>query len=105
MLSANKYHLTNCTLDFRGEQNNSLDNTKLKALLRQVREEVGLKQSELAERLATRQAWVSSYERGERRLDVLELRQVLTALGLDFVDFMVRLDAVLRSSDPPAGPG
>ncbi len=81
----------------------SQDNTKLKALLRQVREEAGLKQIELAERLEVRQAWVSSFERGERRLDVLELRQVLSALDLDFVDFMARLDAVLRSNESPAG--
>lgn len=76
----------------------SSDNTKLKALLRQVREEAGLKQVELAERLEMRQAWVSSYERGERRLDVLELRQVLAALGLDFVDFMARLDDILNTA-------
>lgn len=74
----------------------SLDNNKLKAFLRQVREEAGLKQSELAERLEVRQAWVSSYERGERRLDVLELRQVVVALGLDFLGFMARLEAVLQ---------
>ena len=73
----------------------SLDNTKLKLLLRQVREEAGLKQAELAERLEVRQAWISSYERGERRLDVLELRQVVVAIGLDFLDFMARLDAVI----------
>lgn len=70
----------------------------MKALLRQVREEAGLKQVELAERLEMRQAWVSSYERGERRLDVLELRQVLAALGLDFVDFMARLDDILNTA-------
>ncbi len=52
---------------------------------------------ELAERLEQRQAWVSSYERGERRLDVLELRQVVKAIGLDFLDFMARLDVALRS--------
>ncbi len=68
----------------------------MKAFLRQVREEAGLKQSELAERLEVRQAWVSSYERGERRLDVLELRQVVVALGLDFLGFMARLEAVLQ---------
>lgn len=59
--------------------------------------EAGLKQAELAERLEVRQAWVSSYERGERRLDVLELRQVVVALDLDFLDFMARLEAVLRN--------
>lgn len=77
----------------------SLDNNKLKAFLRQVREEAGLKQAELAERLEVRQAWVSGYERGERRLDLLELRQVVAALGIDFLDFIARLETVLRSGD------
>ena len=76
----------------------------MKALLRQVREEAGLKQAELAERLEVRQAWVSSYERGERRLDVLELRQVVAALSLDFLDFMARLEAALRNHDDNTGP-
>ena len=73
-------------------------------MLRQVREEAGLKQAELAERLEVRQAWVSSYERGERRLDVLELRQVVAALSLDFLDFMARLEAALRNHDDNTGP-
>lgn len=72
----------------------------MKALLRQVREEAGLKQVELAERLGQRQAWVSSYERGERRLDVLELRQVVAAIGLDFLNFMARLETVLNITGP-----
>lgn len=75
----------------------SPDNYKLKAFLRQVRVEANLKQTELAERLERNQAWISSYERGERRLDVLELRQVVMALGLDFLDFMARLEAVLSN--------
>ena len=82
----------------------STENNSLKALLRQVREEAGLKQAELAERLEVRQAWVSSYERGERRLDVLELRQVVAALSLDFLDFMARLEAALRNHDDNTGP-
>ena len=76
-----------------------MDNNRLKALLRQVREEAGLKQVELAERLKVRQAWVSSYERGERRLDILELRQVVAAVGLDFLGFVARLEAILHSRD------
>ena len=76
-----------------------MDNNRLKALLRQVREEAGLKQVELAERLEVRQAWVSSYERGERRLDILELRQVVAAVGLDFLGFVARLEAILHSAD------
>ena len=45
-----------------------------------------------------------SYERGERRLDVLELRQVVDAIGLGFLDFIARLDAVLQSHESPTRP-
>lgn len=40
---------------------------------------------------------VPSYEYGERRLEVLEIRQIVAGIELDFVDFMGRLDALLRS--------
>ena len=45
-------------------------------------------QAELAEKLGTDQSFVSKYERGERRLDVVELRGICLALGIDFVGFL-----------------
>ena len=42
-------------------------------LLRDMRAEAGLRQSDLALRLGRPQSFVSKYEVGERRLDVLEL--------------------------------
>jgi DNA-binding XRE family transcriptional regulator len=70
---------------------------KLLALLRGVRVEAGLTQSELASRLGTDQTFISKYESGERRLDVLELREVCQAIGTDFVAFIRRLDQDLNS--------
>jgi len=67
----------------------------LRSLLHQLRQEAGLKQTDLAERLEVRQAWISSYERGERKLDVLELRAICQAVGVPFLDFMARLDGEL----------
>jgi transcriptional regulator with XRE-family HTH domain len=70
---------------------------KLLVLLRGGRIEAGLTQSELASRLGTDQTFVSKYESGERRLDVLELREVCQAIGTDFVTFIRKLDKDLRT--------
>src|SRR4051812_16552934 len=69
---------------------------KLLVLLRGVRVEAGLTQGELASRLAKDQTFVSKYESGERRLDILELREVCQAAGIDFVTFIRKLDRDLR---------
>jgi transcriptional regulator with XRE-family HTH domain len=70
---------------------------KLLVLLRGIRVDAGLTQSELASRLAQDQTFVSKYESGERRLDILELREVCQAIGTDFVTFIRRLDRNLRT--------
>jgi transcriptional regulator with XRE-family HTH domain len=51
--------------------------------LRERREKAGLKQAELAEILKVTQSFVSSYETGGRRLDLVELDQICEALGTD----------------------
>lgn len=43
----------------------------------------GLTQAELARALGRPQSFVAKYERGERRLDVVELLEILAALELD----------------------
>ncbi len=68
----------------------------LQRLLRQVREEAGLTQLALASRLGTLQATISNYERGERRLDLLELCQVCAAVGVPLLDFIKRFEAECR---------
>lgn len=51
------------------------------ARLRQARVEAGLTQDVVAQRLATRQAYVSKVERGERRLDPIELLRFAELYG------------------------
>lgn len=68
------------------------DQKKLQSLLRQLRVEAGLKQEEVASRLERPQSFVSKYETGERRLDVLELREVCRAMGLTLPEFVQRLE-------------
>ncbi|WP_390620440.1 helix-turn-helix domain-containing protein [Gimesia panareensis] len=49
----------------------------------------------MAERLGRPQSFVSKYESGERRLDILELYDVCEALGLTLNDFVEKLQAIL----------
>ncbi len=55
------------------------------AIFADGRKNAGLSQAELAKKLGQRQQFVSKYESGERRLDVVEFVDVATALGLDWV--------------------
>ena len=59
--------------------------------LKEARIKVGLTQSELAKRLGQSQSFVSKYERGERRIAVIELRYFCKAMGISFHDFVKHL--------------
>jgi ribosome-binding protein aMBF1 (putative translation factor) len=71
---------------------------KLLVLLRNIRIDAGLTQAELASRLSRDQTFVSKYESGERRLDVLELREVCLAIGIDFTEFTKQLERELNQT-------
>ncbi|CAM5741892.1 helix-turn-helix transcriptional regulator [Mycolicibacterium aubagnense] len=64
---------------------------QLCVLVRELRREAGLTQVEVAERLDVPQSFVSKYESGERRLDVIELKHVAEALGKTLADLVARL--------------
>lgn len=61
---------------------------RLAALLRQVRLDANLTQSQLAEKLGQTQSYVSKYENGEQRLDLIELEAVCKAVGISLTDFV-----------------
>ncbi len=65
---------------------------RLNALLRSIRREAGLRQSDLAERLRRPQSYVSKYESGERRLDLIELVEICQAIGISLTDFTQRFE-------------
>ena len=67
------------------------------SLLRQVRKEAGMRQADVAAKLGVPQSFVSNYESGERRLDILELREVCEVLGITLPTFIKRLEQALRS--------
>lgn len=68
--------------------------------LRRTREAASLRQADLADRLGSDQATVSKVESGDRRLDVIELREWLLALEVNFVEFVHQLDERLRAHAP-----
>ena len=87
-----------CPMSMR---NSLTQGARLQSLLREVRAEAGLRQADLAERLGQPQSFVSKYESGERRLDILELREVCKALGLPFEEFIERLEERLEMKPDP----
>lgn len=53
------------------------------AILISARESKGLSQHQLAKKLKKPQSFISKYERGERRLDVVEFIDIAKALDAD----------------------
>lgn len=54
--------------------------TRFRQLLIKARKAANLSQTELSAKLSRPQSYVSKYERGERRLDVIEFLEVAEAL-------------------------
>jgi len=71
----------------------------LLAILQKLRREAGLRQVDMARELGKPQAFVSYYESGARRLDLLELRQICGVLGLSLVSFVRRFETALKGRD------
>ena len=65
--------------------------------LREVRHKAGLTQVEVGKRLGVAQAIISKCERGERRLDVIELRAYCVALEVPYLTFLTELENALTS--------
>jgi transcriptional regulator with XRE-family HTH domain len=65
--------------------------------LADVRKRAGVTQDELAERLDKPQSFISAYERGQRRVDILELLVILRALKVDPQEVLA---AILRLKAP-----
>lgn len=67
---------------------------RLQELLVERRQSSGLTQAQLALRLGRPQSFVSKYETGERRLDVVEFLEVAEALAADPAAILVALGQV-----------
>ena len=63
---------------------------RLAALLRQIRLDSNLTQLQLAEKIGQTQSYVSKYENGEQRLDLIELEAVCKAADISLIAFVER---------------
>ena len=75
------------------------------ARLRGLRERAGLTQSQLAALIGEDQTTVSAIETGRRRVDVVELRTILVAIGEPAAALVASYDAMIAVmgalGDPP----
>ncbi|MGL5194500.1 MAG: helix-turn-helix domain-containing protein [Chroococcales cyanobacterium] len=66
--------------------------TRFRRLLIEIRQSSKLTQVQVAQRLHKPQSFVSKYERGERRLDVVEFLEVAKALEVNPSELLIQLD-------------
>ena len=66
-------------------------------MLRETRDKAGVTQVELAELLGRSQSFISKCERGESRLDIVQLREFCLALDTTLSDFVRRFEARLSA--------
>ena len=77
---------------------------QLLRLLRETREKANVTQTELAERLGRSQSFVTKFERGDRRLDAIQLRTICQVLGTDLVSFVAELERRLTNRGQERAP-
>jgi transcriptional regulator with XRE-family HTH domain len=81
--------------------NKSLNTKEQKLLTEQLYElriASGLRQQDLADIMSVPQSFVSKIESGERRVDLIELRQICKALNTDIVAFLSSLENKINDS-------
>lgn len=61
-------------------------------MLYQLRVSLGMRQSDLAKKLQVPQSFVSKLESGERRIDIIELRDMLRHLNTNIIEFSTALE-------------
>lgn len=71
-------------------------------LLKKIRIEAGLRQVDLAKKLKVPQSMISKYEVGERRIDLLELREICAVLGVSLVEVVEQLENLLSKDNNEA---
>jgi transcriptional regulator with XRE-family HTH domain len=67
-------------------------------LLRELRKQRSLTQDQLARLIGVKQAFVSKYETGERRLDFLDLVGICDVLGISMVKFVEKFESSRKAS-------
>lgn len=68
----------------------------VRALLRTLRTQAGVKQAELSAALGKPQPYISAIETGHRRVDIVEIRDICAFLGTSLEQFVATLEDALR---------
>lgn len=66
--------------------------------LRETREKAGLTQEQVAHAMGVTQTFISKCERGERRMDLLEVRDYCLAVQVSYEKFTSELERILKRS-------
>ncbi len=70
------------------------------ARIRALRSEKGTMQADLAERLGVPQQYISRWETGETRMDIVQVWRYCTALGVSFTKLCRELEREFADSNP-----
>jgi len=65
-------------------------------VLKKAREDAGLSQVQLARKIGETQTFISKCERGERRIDVIELRTFCRAFGVTLKQFVSAVERAIN---------
>lgn len=68
-------------------------------LIVDYRQRQGITQAQLAGKLRRPQSFVSKYENGERRIDLIEFIEIATALGIDALRFIRDFQEIVEEID------
>ena len=69
------------------------------AFLVSARQEAGLTQAAVADRLGKPQSFVAKYEQAERRLDVVEFVSIARVLGIDPCSALRHIESAISRDD------
>lgn len=61
----------------------SIEHTRLRTILRRERKSAGLRQTDIAKTTQRSQAYISKFENGDLRLDVIDFVRICNAIGCD----------------------
>jgi transcriptional regulator with XRE-family HTH domain len=77
---------------------NSKEHKILLEMLYQLRVSSNLRQSDLADLLKVPQSFISKIESGERRIDFIELREILMCFNTNLMEFVTEFENKINAS-------